>query len=318
MINIKSLWESQIPNGDIIIKTRIKDISNLNCYAGTNHVTGDQLYIMSVSANVEIPELRNYRFKGVEIYVIESELIIYLLDSSLKDIFSLFIQNILEDIADSLTENEAVTKTLNVVSKWKKLFATINFGGLSSEQQKGLIGELLFICHLLEDGKSPKTILDAWTGPDFNDKDFVFGSVGVEIKLTSSKYPKLKITNEGQLDTQNLDELFLILYSVEDVKKNGFTLNSLIDLIRQKLKTNSDELAFFAERLLLVGYFKEDIDHYNKMYSLKETYNFSVTEYFPKITKSLLPLGIYNTSYNIELSAAENFITEMEEITRKI
>ena len=277
---------------------------------------------MSVSKNVEIPELKNYRFKGVEIFPVETddfcELNIYLLDNDLKDIFSLFIQNILEDIAESVTENEAVTKTLNVISKWKKLFDKINFNGLSIEQQKGLIGESLFINHLLDHQKSSTTILNAWTGPDFEDKDFVFGATGIEIKLTSSKYPKLKITNEGQLDAQNLNELFLILYTVEDVKENGFTLNSLIDQIQEKLSANIDELKFFNERLMLLGYFEDDKEHYNKMYSLKKIYTYSVSEEFPKIIKSQLPIGVYNTSYFIELSAVENFSVEMEEIIQNI
>ena len=322
MVNIKSIWETQKPTGDIIIKTRIEDISHLNCFAATNHITGQHLYIMTVSKNVEIPELKNYRFKGVEIFPIETgdfcELNIYLLDNDLKDIFSLFIQNILEDIAESVTENEAVTKTLNVISKWKKLFDKINFNGLSLEQQKGLIGELLFINYLSEHRKSPTTILNAWTGPDFEDKDFVFGATGVEIKLTSSKYPKIKITNEGQLDAQNLNELFLILYTVEDVKENGFTLNSLIEQTQQKLSANIDELKFFNERLMLLGYLEEDKEHYNKMYSLKKTYSYSVSEEFPKIIKSHLPIGVYNTSYFIELSAVENFTVEMDEITQNI
>lgn len=322
MVNIKSIWETQKPTGDIIIKTRIEDIPHLNCYAATNHITGQHLYIMSVSKNVEIPELKNYRFKGVEIFPVETddfcELNIYLLDNDLKDIFSLFIQNILEDIAESVTENEAVTKTLNVISKWKKLFDKINFNGLSIEQQKGLIGESLFINHLLDHQKSSSTILNGWTGPDFEDKDFVFGATGIEIKLTSSKYPKLKITNEGQLDAQNLNELFLILYTVEDVKENGFTLNSLIDQIQEKLSANIDELKFFNERLMLLGYFEDDKEHYNKMYSLKKIYTYSVSEEFPKIIKSQLPLGIYNTSYFIELSAVENFAVELDEITQNI
>ena len=322
MVNIKSIWETQKPTGDIIIKTRIEDIPHLNCYAATNHITGQHLYIMSVSKNVEIPELKNYRFKGVEIFPVETddfcELNIYLLDNDLKDIFSLFIQNILEDIAESVTENEAVTKTLNVISKWKKLFDKINFNGLSIEQQKGLIGESLFINHLLDHQKSSSTILNGWTGPDFEDKDFVFGATGIEIKLTSSKYPKLKITNEGQLDAQNLNELFLILYTVEDVKENGFTLNSLIDQIQEKLSANIDELKFFNERLMLLGYFEDDKEHYNKMYSLKKIYTYSVSEEFPKIIKSQLPIGVYNTSYFIELSAVENFSVEMEEIIQNI
>ena len=322
MVNIKSIWETQKPTGDIIIKTRIEDIPHLHCYAATNHITGQHLYIMSVSKNVEISELKNYRFKGVEIFPVETddfcELNIYLLDNDLKDIFSLFIQNILEDIAESVTENEAVTKTLNVISKWKKLFDKINFNGLTTEQQKGLIGELLFINYLLDNRKSSATILNAWTGPDFEDKDFVFGATGVEIKLTSSKYPKLKITNEGQLDAQNLNELFLILYTAEDVKENGFTLNSLIDQTQQKLSANIDELKFFGERLMLLGYFVDDKEHYNKMYSLKKTYSYSVSDEFPKIIKSQLPVGVYNTSYFIELSAVENFSVEMEDITQNI
>ena len=322
MVNIKSIWETQKPTGDIIIKTRIEDIPHLNCYAATNHITGQHLYIMSVSKNVEIPELKNYRFKGVEIFPVETddfcELNIYLLDNDLKDIFSLFIQNILEDIAESVTENEAVTKTLNVISKWKTLFDKINFNGLSIEQQKGLIGESLFINHLLDHQKSSSTILNGWTGPDFEDKDFVFGATGIEIKLTSSKYPKLKITNEGQLDAQNLNELFLILYTVEDVKENGFTLNSLIDQIQEKLSANIDELRFFNEIFMFLGYFEDDKEHYNKMYSLKKIYTYSVSEEFPKIIKSQLPIGVYNTSYFIELSAVENFSVEMEEITQNI
>jgi len=322
MVNIKSIWETQKPTGDIIIKTRIEDIPHLNCYAATNHITGQHLYIMSVSKNVEIPELKNYRFKGVEIFPVETddfcELNIYLLDNDLKDIFSLFIQNILEDIAESVTENESITKTLNVISKWKKLFDKINFNGLSIEQQKGLIGELLFVNQLLDNRKSSSAILNAWTGPDFEDKDFVFGAKGVEIKLTSSKYPKLKITNEGQLDAQNLNELFLILYTAEDVKENGFTLNSLIDQTQQKLSANIDELKFFGERLMLLGYFEDDKEHYNKMYSLKKTYSYLVSQDFPKIIKSQLPVGVYNTSYFIELSAVENFSVEMEEITQNI
>ncbi|MEP7255935.1 MAG: PD-(D/E)XK motif protein [Ferruginibacter sp.] len=323
MINIKSIWENQKPTGDIIIKTRIDEISHLNCYAATNHITGQHLYIMSVSKNVIIPELKNYRFKGVEIYSLANdnektiELYIYLLDNDLKDIFSLFIQNILEDIVKSVTENEALTTTLNIISKWKKLFDKINFNGLTIEQQKGLIGELLFFNYLLNNNKNPANILNAWTGADFEDKDFVFGSVGIEIKLTSSKYPKIKITNERQLDTENLSELFLILYTTEDVKENGFSLNSLVEQTRQNILT-SDELNFFNERLLLLGYREDDREYYNKMFSLKKTFGFKVTSDFPKIIKPQLPLGIYNASYSIELSAVENFIMEPEGILQKI
>ena len=323
MINIKSIWENQKPTGDIIIKTRIDDVSHLNCFAATNHITGQHLYIMCVSKNVIIPELKNYRFKGVEIYSLLNEtdgtfeLYIYLLENDLKDIFSIFIQNILEDIIKSITENEALTITLNVISKWKKLFDRINFNGLTIEQQKGLMGELLFLNYLLKSNKTAASILNAWTGADFEDKDFVFGSVGVEIKLTSSKHPKIKVTSERQLDAENLGKLFLILYTTEEVKENGFSLPSLIEQTRQNISTNEERI-FFNEKLLLLGYREDDREHYNKMYSLKKTFGFIVEADFPKIVKSQLPLGIYNTSYSIELSAVEKFILEPEKILQLI
>lgn len=322
MINIKSIWENQKPSGgNIIIKTRIEDIPHLNCFAATNHITGQHLYFMSVSKNIIIPELRNFRFKGVEVFSVELEntieLNVYLLDNDLKDIFSLFIQNIIEDIFNCVTENEAITTTLNVVSKWKKLFDKINFNGLSIEQQKGLIGELLFFNYLLDSDITSESILNAWTGADFEDKDFVFNAVGIEIKLSSSKNPKLKITSERQLDTENLDDLFLILYTVEEVKENGFSLNSLIDQIRKRISVH-EELDFFNERLFLLGYRGDEREYYNKTYSRIKTFSYRVTSYFPKIVKSQLSLGIYNTSYSIEISAVESFFTETETIIKRI
>lgn len=325
MINIKSIWENQKPTGEVIIRTRIDDILHLQCFAATNHITGQHLYIMSVSKKVAIPELKSYRFKGVEIYTlpIESEskieLYIYLLDNELKDIFSLFIQNVLEDIESSVTESEAIATTLNVVSKWKKLFDKINFNGLSLEQQKGLIGELLFLNYLLNDVKTSANAINAWTGSerDFQAKDFTLGSVGVEIKFTSSKQPRIKISTERQLDAENLSALFLVLYSTEAVKDNGFSLNSLVTQTRQVISTN-EERSIFNAKLQLNGYFDEDSDLYGRMYSLKKTFAFSVTPDFPKIVKNQLPLGIYDTSYSIEISAVENFIMELKNILTKI
>lgn len=325
MINIKSIWENHKPTGDIIIKTRIDEIPHLNCFAATNHITGQHLYIMAVANNVTIPELKNYRFKGVEIYTLQSEteskieLYIYLLDNDLKDIFSLFIQNILEEIEKSVTESEAIKTTLNVVSKWKKLFDKINFNGLSLEQQKGLIGELLFLNTLLDDEKTIANALNSWTGAeqDFQAKDFTLGSVGVEVKFTASKQPRIKVSNERQLDAENLSELFLILYSTEAVKDNGISLNSIVEQTRQKISTE-EERGIFNAKLQLNGYFDEDKEHYGRMYSLKRTFVFNVSSDFPKITIGQLPLGIYDTSYSIEISAVENFIVEPESLFEKM
>lgn len=322
MVSIKSIWESHVPNDEIIIKTQLEHVKPFKCFAATNHVTGNHLYIFETSKNARFPEFKYFKFKGLFIEIFEfeetKELHIYLLDNQLKDIFSLFIENIVEKISKSVTENEALIETSNVVLKWKKLFDKINFQGLSIESQKGLIGELLLFNSLLDEEYSIDKLLEGWTGPDYNDKDFRFGSFGIEVKLTSSKVPKVKISSERQLDSDNLTKLYLVLYVVEEVKDKGFSLNSIIEQIRVKINHNQNAIKFFNERLLLVGYFDEDYENYQRQYAFRKRKFYEVTVNFPRLVASDLPIGLFDTKYNIELSAIEQFLVSNESILELI
>jgi hypothetical protein len=322
MVSIKSIWESHFPNDEIIIKTQLENVKPFKCFAATNHITGNHLYIFETSINAKFPEFKNFKFKGLFIEIFEfedsKELHIYLLDNQLKDIFSLFIENIVEEISKSVTENEALVETSNVVLKWKKLFDKINFQGLTIERQKGLIGELLLFNSLLDVEYSIDALLESWTGPDFNDKDFRFGSFGIEVKLTSSKVPKVKISSERQLDNENLTKLYLVLYVVEEVKDKGFSLNSIIEQIRTKINNNQNALKFFNERLLLVGYFDEDFENYKRQYAFRKRNFYEVSNDFPRLIASDLPIGLFDAKYNIELSAIEQFLVSNESILELI
>ena len=90
-----------------------------------------------------------------------------------------------------------------------------------------------------------------------------------------------------------------------------------MEQIRTKI-SNEEERNYFNGKLQLIGYFDDDRDYYGKMYSLKKTFAFTISSEFPKIVKSQLPLGIYDTSYSIELSAVEKFIVEIENILKQI
>lgn len=322
MVSIKSIWESHIPTDEIIIKTQLEHVKPFKCFAATNHITGNHLYIFETSKNVKFPEFKNFKFKGLFIEIFEfedtKELHIYLLDNQLKDIFSLFIENIVEEISKSVTENEALVETSNIVLKWKKLFDKINFQGLTIERQKGLIGELLLFNSLLDEEYSIDALLESWTGPDFNDKDFRFGSFGIEVKLTSSKVPKVKISSERQLDNENLTKLYLVLYVVEEVKDKGFSLNSIIEQIRTKINNNQNALKYFNERLLLVGYFDEDFENYKRQYAFRKRNFYEVSNDFPRLIASDLPIGLFDAKYNIELSAIEQFLVSNESIPELI
>jgi hypothetical protein len=322
MVSIKSIWESHVPSDEIIIKTQLEHVKPFKCFAATNHKTGNHLYIFETSKNAKFPEFKNFKFKGLFIEIFEfketRELHVFLLDNHLKDIFSLFIENILEEISKSVTENEALIETSNVVLKWKKLFDKINFQGLSIERQKGLIGELSLFNSILDEGYSIDALLESWTGPDFNDKDFRFGSFGIEVKLTSSKVSKVKISSERQLDSENLTKLYLLIYIVEEVKDKGLSLNSIIEQIRNKINNNQNALKKFNERLLLVGYFDQDFDNYSNQYAFRKRNFYEVNNNFPRLVASDLPTGLFDTKYNIEISAIEQFLVNNKSILELI
>lgn len=322
MIDIKAIWDNQLPTGDVIVKTRIKEIKHLKCYLATDHITGAHLYIMSFSKKIDTKLIKELKFKGVNVFISEDKehnnLNILLIDNSLKDIFIHFIQNILDEIKDSVTEKEAIDTTLNILVRWKRLFDSLSVRGLTKEQQKGLIGELLFMNFLIESKISEAETLNSWTGPDGEDKDFRFGANGIEVKLTSSKRPRLKITNEGQLDNLNLSSLFIILYAVEKVKDKGVSLNTLVDNVRKYLANNTLLLKFFNDRLMLIGYFDDDREYYNDLYSIVFANCYNVDDDFPRIIKDDLPNGIYDASYHIEISSVENFQIEFDKLIEKI
>jgi hypothetical protein len=321
MINLKSIWDNQKPTGEIIVRTKIDEISNLNCFVATNQKTGHHMFIMTLKENVVIPDVKKYRFKGVEIFNVHIEndktyeVYICLLNKELIHVFSLFIQDILDNINLVNNENEAILNTFNVVSKWKDLFDKINNNGLTLEQQKGLIGELLFLNYLLNNNISPENAIKSWTSmdKDFKAKDFTIGSVGVEVKHSSLNEPKINISNEFQLDTNNFKMLFLVLYSTDSVKEGGFTLNLLVEQTRNKILNYEDKIEL-NDKLNFIGYFDEDKESYNRMYSLKNCFVYRIEDEFPMFIKNNLPNGIFNVSYSIELSAIKDYIIDLHDI----
>jgi hypothetical protein len=322
MIDIKKIISTQLPGENIIIKTRIDEITQFKCFIATDTITNIHYFNFEISKEVPMPDLKKFKFQGVSIQIFDLNSVlnlnVYLMDNDLLEIFILLIQNIAEVLVNCQTENEALQNTLNVILKWKKLFDKIKSTALTIEEQKGLIGELLTFSALLEENYLSDKLVESWTGPTYEDKDYVFEDKGLEIKFTTEKTPHIQISSERQLDIQNLTTLHLILYISENVKSNGFSLNSIIEEIRQNISQSQNSLNLFNAKILKLGYLEEDFENYEQLYAIKKRNIYHVTSSFPKITSSILPIGIFNTQYSIELSAADRFIIEPNTISELI
>jgi len=319
MINIKDIWENQIASPANIVRTRIEEIHNVECFAATNQLRNQIFFILSLKTNIQIPDLKSYKFQGVEFFAIEInnriELNIYLMNNELLDIFSLFIDDLLSGMDEQTTEFECVKHTLNKASRWKLLFDRLGNHGLSIENQKGLLGELLFLNQLVENKETRNSAIENWTSMnlELNSKDFIVQSTAIEVKFTTANQPVLKISSKSQLETDGFSNMFLVLYSAQTSRENGFSLNSLVNDIRNKLNTQVEKEAF-KSKLSIMGYFDIDKELYNQLYVIRKQYIYRVDNNFPKLISNNTHEAIFDLQYSIEISSIHEFKSSFENL----
>lgn len=124
MIDVNTIWDKHKLTKEIIVKTKIREISHFECFLATNYQLGNISLIFRVAKSIVFPDLSKYRFKSILVYSIENEnsieLVIFLSDIQLKHVFSVFIQDILESVSHCITEEQGVYSILNTISRWKK------------------------------------------------------------------------------------------------------------------------------------------------------------------------------------------------------
>ncbi|MDS7945685.1 PD-(D/E)XK motif protein [Acinetobacter sp. V110_1] len=241
----------------------------------------------------------------------------FMLQFKLKNIqlleyFDQFIQFVLKDLQQTDNEKLIVEAFLIKLKNWKKFIATIKHGKLSPEQVRGLLAEISFLDNLLD--KYPddaEKILCSWYGPERLHHDFIFKDLAVEIKSISSIDKRsIKISSLSQLET-NLSELYLNVVAVLEAPENNvnkINLNRMVNHLKDKLsKLNNIELLSIFERKLFESYYIEDQAYDNEYYIIRHLNDYIVNKDFPRICSGLIPNGILNVSYEIDLNIIDSY-----------
>ena len=256
------------------------------------------------------------KFRGLRVEALPAELgpderiLIRLTDREQRDIFLRFCRDIVDSTILAVTEEQAVERFLARTWRWHRLLQGGRESRLSDEEQKGLIGELLVLeRHLLP-------ILDAtdavrcWTGPLDAPHDFEISRVHVEAKAHGSSVPRITISTELQLESSNVDTLFLhvteVVSAVEGTA-NACTLNDIAKRARSMI-AGHDMVAveLFEERIGMAGFRWTD-DYSDKLWLVAGESLYEVREGFPRITPAMFPGGVGNVRYAISLPDCETF-----------
>ena len=229
-----------------------------------------------------------------------------------NDVFSVVVSDIIEEIS-VINDPETYVKSLRSrIEKWREFFRSGEQKRLSDESVVGLIGELTFIHQSLDAGI--EYVPDIWNGPIKAAQDFQGKRTAVEIKTVSANALKsVHISSEIQLDDSNFDHLFLTVYRVERNDEKGLMLPDYIEQTADMM-TGSRKNRFYA-KLICAGYDPQKArDQYIKGYIVRERENYSIENGFPRIIRNILPKGVDEVKYRLDLQACNQYKVDFDKI----
>ncbi|MDQ4121739.1 MAG: PD-(D/E)XK motif protein [Acidobacteriota bacterium] len=281
----------------------------------------------SVSSSISLNLSSFSNLKDISVELIPDEkkpekniLLFKLLENQHKDIFSVLCEDLIARISSVTDEIRLVKELLDRFEKWKSLFDKAASNGLSAEEQRGLFGELYFLRKFLQNNSDFLNIVISWTGCEKQIRDFQSGSWSVEVKTSSGNNDqKVHISSERQLDTSNLENLFLYHFSLESRQNASETLNDIVNSILEILQVDQSAYNRFKTKLLEGGYFERHKSVYEEIgYSIRQEQFYKVHNNFPRIEEKDVRSGVGDVKYTIILSQCSGFSAPEQQVFETI
>ena len=264
------------------------------------------------------------RLAGIDITLVEREngiweLFMRLIDSTQVDIFKALCTNLMSATRNLKRSQDGagIQIILNRLKRWQELLKARKEKLLSQSQIIGLFGELLFLKEFLLTRLSPMDALMVWRGPYGDEHDFLIGSWMIEVKtqLISSDR-KLHISSVDQLDITSGQ--ILICYQTLEIAGDKdiavHSLNSLVDELMDLFNPEHSEVTDMLQAILIeFGYIRRE-EYDDVRWILHERAYYHVTDEFPALRATMLPIGVEDVRYSIKVEACTPFIVEESEI----
>jgi hypothetical protein len=181
---------------------------------------------------------------------------------------------------------------------------------LGIERQIGLLGELIFLDHLIK--KGGLGLAEAWTGPHGEPHDFRVKNREFEVKATVAPRRVHTINGSEQLVPSKDCALYLVSVLLGPAgSSTGFTLAQFVESLVTSLASSP---ARFDDSLLRSGYKHADSEHYGKKFTLRRPIGLvAVDNKFPAITRPTIQsaLGalsqrVGHVQYEVDIDGLES------------
>lgn len=241
-----------------------------------------------------------------------NSLVLLLKDEEQRELFGSLCRDIVQAGEHGSDNRDALNRAIRRTMRWHHLLRGGKSGLLSLEEQRGLLGELQFLLHLI-DLIGPRAAIEAWKGPLGSSKDFELDGCLVEVKARrGAAKPFVQISSEEQLSDVDGCRLFLVVSAIDAVvKPNGLTLTDYVSEI-EKLYAVLDPEAYslWEEAIVSTGFDFED-DYSDRRWNIGNSLHFEVVEGFPRVANPP-PSGVSSVRYSISLDACSGFAIEAD------
>lgn len=277
----------------------------------------------SISNSIQINLSSFSNLKDIHVEIIPDEtnseknyLIFKLINSEHRDIFSVLCEDLILNISSVTNQIQLFKTLLNRFEKWKSLFDKLNSVGLTPQEQRGLFGELYFLRKSLHVNSDFFKVINSWTGPAKEIRDFQIGNNALEVKTThGNNHQKIHISSERQLDLSNLQNLYLYHISLDVRHQDGETLNQIINSISDLLTTDYSALSSFNNKLLEAGFFNHHREIYKDTgYFIRNDAFYRIEGEFPRIEENEIRSGVGDVKYSIIVENCQNYLTTETEV----
>ncbi|SDE55348.1 Putative PD-(D/E)XK family member [Glycomyces harbinensis] len=179
-------------------------------------------------------------------------------------------------------------------------------GALTTEQEVGLFGELLFLEFLIH-AIGPGPAVSAWQGPAAEEHDFTLASAHIEVKTTTSERRRHVINGLEQLVP--LRDVPLSLLSIQLTRSSPDGGRSLPQIVAEVRTLAGGHQVIVNAMLDTFGWQAEDADLYSTHWAVRSIPRaYSVNHEFPAMTPDLIGPVVPNfallsdVSYKVDLT----------------
>lgn len=242
---------------------------------------------------------------------------ITLTDEHLFKSFTVMCFDIAERSKGGKSLEDSFLTALECMRDWSELFKRRGKVGLTRNEVIGLWGELHTLESILQSNIAPdELIVQGWRGPNGDKRDIGFNKARIEVKTQlATKAISLRISSLDQLDDGG-NSLKLILNRITPSDK-GLSVIDLAQRLFQRFEANRIAHAEFERKIILSG-LSEEQEVCKEKFDLDERLIYEVSDNFPKLTLSNVPVGVVTAEYVISGAAIASFQIDWDKLVETL